>query len=562
MLLRRRMEAPPQDNVKNDSNNGGAVTRTQSNEEAPFTVDDLQSELSSIPNLSETHKSSVTTSSQPATNASGLDAKILSPSTHDLPQALLTSEAAAAAAAAAHSDNATSPANSAEGAEGHSGVVDAPPTGQAEQKPLQSPSADAQSQSNPSAADAPMPSSAPQSAMPGDDSPKSEQHHMHVSEQQGDSSWASDAFPDDTTNVEAAAPTRGTEASTRANNDADLEGSSVLAQGQLEGGDRADVAEGYQASTKDAAHEPSTVTGSHTSTGQSEPPLETQVNDSDWADDGFAEAPASISTDMPSDSDLTGVPASGGIELLNSSSNSQHSPLMPKEPQPNDSHWADDAFAAVPDAEQSTSPVPFAETHAAEIDVNDPHDSGALGTAASSEAPSVQVSASDAELPSSAAAAREADTAAAGEAGTAAGINRPAQPGEQQVDDDDWGDDDDFGDFNDAGNDNDDDDGGFGAFNEAETVTPRSADASVQSPESHPQAPQPSTESPGMCKRDCCNSPLRYPTPPPPTPTPTARSCALILYSCCNPPFNLRSSAFTKFVHVQQAAIHCRCIQI
>ena len=600
------MEAAPQVDANNDSNNARSVTRTQSNEEAPFTVDDLQSELSSIPTLSERHQSPA---SQPATNASGLDAESLGPFTHDSSQALWTSDAAAAAS----SVSVSGPAKSAEEAEGHNAVVDSPPAEQAEHQTLQSPSADAnagtttgyshaplqaannppetltnpqqpsaahkqhipaeepptssteagpgstvqedtaapgssnagnplstssthpvedhvaaqawlddasESQLQPPAADAPAASSAPQSPMTRGASPNFQQLHMHVSEQQGDSSWATHAFPDDTTDVEAAAATGSTEASTEVDTDADLEGSSVQAQGQLEGGSRADAAEGHQASTRGTPRESSTAAGSHTSTDQSEPHMETQASEFSWADGAFAEAPASTNMDTPSDGRFTEVPASGDLELPTDSSISQHSSRMALEALADDSHWADDAFAAAtaaPAAKQTASPAPSAETQAAVAGASDNDDSVAQATAASSEALSGDLSASDTGVPSSLA----ADTAATGEAHTAAGTNEPEPPGKQQADEDDWGDNDDFGDFNDAGDDGDD--GGFGAFNEAEAVTPISADSSVQSPESRVQAPQLPSAPPGMCKQVMLQTLYINPPPclsPPPSPTP------------------------------------------
>ena len=589
------MEAEPQHNVNNDSNNAEAVTRTHSNEEAPFTVDDLQSELSSIPNLAEMHQSSATPASQPISNASNLDAKALGPFTNDSPQALWTSSAAAAEAAA-HSDDHTVLATSAERAEGHDRVADSPPTEQAEQQKIQTPSVDAtaaattgyshaslqaantspeavahpqqppaaQKQDIPaeehptsnteagtgrivqedaaalgpsndgsplstssihpdenhaapqalmmnaptseSSADAPTAGSAPQPAMSRDARPSSGQLHMHSLEQQGDSSWGSDAFPDETTHVEAAAATGSTEASTEADTDADLERASVQAQGQLEGGDRADVAERHQASTTDSLHHSTTTAISHTSTDQNEPRWETQANDSSWADGKFAKFSASLNTEAPSDGAITGAPASEGFEVPTESSISQHSPVMPKEPLTDESHRADNAFAAataVPDAEQTAPLAPSSETQAAVAGIGDPDDSVAQATAASSEAPPVEPSAPDAKAPKSTEAVSEADAAATGKADTAAGANVAEQPGKQQALEDKWGDDDDdFGDFNDAGDDGDD--GGFGAFNEASAETPRSADASVQSPESQSKALQPSSMPPGMCKQDCC----------------------------------------------------------
>ena len=563
------MEAAPQHSINDDSNNAGAVTRTYSNEEAPFTVNDLQSELSSIPNLAETHQSSISPASQLVTNASGLDAKALSPFTHDSPQVW----SSGSAAAAAHIDDIVRLTNPAEGAEGHNRAQ----TEQAEQQTLQSTSADANAAtttgyvhaslqaentspealatpqqppeaqkqhtraeehppssteagpgraekeeaaapgsssadqpmstssthpvdhhaapqpwlrnapiSEPSAADAPTAGSALQPAISRDDKPSSEQLHMHASEAQGHSSWATDAFPDATTDVKAAAATASTEADT----DADLEGSSIQAQGQLEGGDKSDVAEEHQASTKDTPYDSSTALGSHTNTDQLKPHLETPANDSSWGHAAFAKPPAPMNTDMPSDGE---VPASEGLELPTESSISQHSLAMPEEPLTDESDWADNAFAAAtaaPDAEQTAAVAPSAETQAAVAGIVDATDNVAQAVAASSEAPSVELSAPDTKVPhspsateASPAATTEADTSVTGEANTAADTSAPEQPGKQQADEDDWGDDDDdFGDFNDAGDDADD--GGFGAFNEAEAVTPRSADASVRSPES------------------------------------------------------------------------------
>ena len=598
------MEPAPQNEADNDSNNARAVTRTQSNEEAPFSVDDLQSELSSIPTLSETHQSSATPASQPATNASGLDAESLGPFTHDSSQALWTSDAAAAAE---RSESASGPANSTEAAEGHNAVVDSPPTQQAEQQTLQSPSTDenagtptgyshaplqaannppealtiwqtpaaqnqhtpaeehpassteagpgsteqedaaaprssnagnplstssghpiedhaaaqawldnaSQSQSQLPAADADAlaASSVPQSAVPR--GANSQQLHLHVSEEQRGSSWASHAFPENMTDVEAAATTGSTEASTEGNIDADLAGSFVQAQGQLQGGGRADAAAGHETSTKDTPHKFSAVAGGHTSTYQSEPPLETQANDSSWADGESAEAAAFTNKDTPSDGGFTEVSASGNLNLPIDSSISQNSSRVPQEPQADDSHWADDAFAAATAAsaaEQTASSAFYAESQAAVDGLGDTVDSVAQTTAASSEAPSGELSASDTGVPSSLA----ADTAATGEANTAADTNVAEQPGKQQADEGEWGDDDDFGDFNDAGDDGDD--GGFGAFNEAEPVTPRSADSSVQSPQSRVQAPQVPSTPPGMCKQDCCKPYICPPTPPHPTP--------------------------------------------
>lgn len=574
------MEAAPQHSINDDSNNAGAVTRTHSNEEAPFTVNDLQSELSSIPNLAETYQSSASPASQLVTSASGLDAKALSPFTHELPQVWTSGSAAAAA----HIDDTVGLANPAEGAEGHNRAQ----TEQAEQQTLQSTSADANAAtttgyahaslqaestspealptpqqppealatpqqppeaqkqhtpaedrppssteaepgravqeeaaapgsssadqtlstnsthpvehhaapqpwlrnapiSEPSAADAPTAGSALQPAMSRDDKPSSEQLHMHASEAQGNSSWATDAFPNAITDVKAAAATGSTEADT----DAELEGSSVQAEGQLEGGDRSDVAEEHQASTEDAPHDSSTAVGSHTDQGK--PHLETSANDSSWAHAGFAKPPALMNTDMPSDGDSTQVPASEGLELPTERSTSQRSPSMPEEPLTDESNWADNAFAAAtaaPDAEQTAAVAPSAEIQAAVAGIGDATDNVAQAVAATSEAQSVELSAPDTKVShslsateASPAATTEADTTAKGEANTAADTSAPEQPGKQQADEDDWGDDvDDFGDFNDAGDDADD--GGFGAFNEAEAVTPRSADASVRSPES------------------------------------------------------------------------------
>jgi len=82
-----------------------------------------------------------------------------------------------------------------------------------------------------------------------------------------------------------------------------------------------------------------------------------------------------------------------------------------------------------------------------------------------------------------------ADQVSPGEAATAAPIGASAKQvaAEQVAADDDWGDDD-FGDFNDAAEQGDDD--GFGAFNEADAEAGSSEAPAAQSPQSQPQHQQ------------------------------------------------------------------------
>lgn len=627
--------------LNDKSNNGETVRRTQSTEEAPFTVDDLQSELSCNPNFSEMIKASVPLDSEPAANASGVKAEAVRSPMHDAPQAAETSSAAAATAA--HSSDTPAPAISTEGADGRNGVLESLPAVLAEQPP--SPSATSSAGTTTEHPDAPLqaadtqpkppvtlqpppeqgalpqahpPSSteagpdqtrqedpvtagpsdagaapstspthsyeeldAPQAGLNGmpesevsaavapaadsaahsppsrDASLNTEELDMHVPEQQGDTSRASDAVPADTAHADAAAPSVRTEAKTNLG----LEESPVKAQGQSEADDTADVAEGQQPSTDETVA-----------------PWETQASDFGWADGGFAEAPASMDVQPPDGGDLNGAPASVSTELPTDGSTGQHFLVLPKEAHADDSHWADDAFAAAPawpNAEQTTSQAPSTDAQAAVAGTGDTEDSVAQAAVDSSDETSGKLLPTDAELPSTpaasgvvdtaaagvvdtavagepdTAAAGKCDTAAAGEADTAGGTNGSEQPGKGEAEGDEWGDDDDFGDFNDAGSDGDD--AGFGAFNEAEAVTPTSADASVQSPETTPRATQPSSVPPGIRKQDYINL---DPSPPrPPTHTYTYPQAApMHALSHAVPAMDVRSSTSTQHIHVKHAS--------
>ena len=613
------MDAAQQQHVVDDDR---TVRRTVSNEDAPFTVDDLQSELSNIPNGSEMHQSSVTPDSKPFTNASGLHETPFNggASSQVLSQSLPTTEAAAARGGVI-----TGPAKPAETAESRNEGAE---VSLAEQQASQSPSADSSagitttplshaslhpetsaspryqpeqgtpteerpssteaaapgtgvqedslaapgidvqedslaagsrdagitspgnpaeqyaatglssdgvstSQSEPSAA--PTTGLAAHSVIARDASPYSEQLPMHVSQQPRESSWTSDAFPADTTDAKAAAP----EASTDANTDLDLGGSLVQVQGQPEGGDNADEAETQQRSADDASQNPSTAAESHTSKDQTLSPLEMQTNDdSEWADGDSAEAPASVNMDIPgdgaasqhsavvpaepqtddgdwADAGFAEAPLSGNVDIPTDGSTNQNPPksAMPTEPEADDSQWADNAFAAATtalDAEQTASLAPSLGAHAAVTGPDETDGIDAQAKAASSERATeellVESSAPNAELLSSTAATTEADTAATTAADTVAGTNSSEQLAEQQEGEDDWGDDDDFGDFNDAANDGNDE--GFGTFNEADTGTTGSADASVHSPEKQQQAPHSSTVPPSTSFNQSCSTPL------------------------------------------------------
>lgn len=609
--------------VDDESNNGETVRRTQSSEEAPFTVDDLQSELSSNPNFPETLQSSLPPDSKPAASASSLEVEAVKSSMHDAPQAAETSSAAGA-----HSSDPPAPANCTERAEGHNGVVEYPPTVQAEQPPSpgatssagtpteypdtslqaadthpeasvtpQSPlQQDALTQAHPpssteagpdrtrqadavnpgpsdagadpstssthsseqhsasqagldgtpaseaSAADAPSAGSA---APPSRDAGlNSEQLDMHVPEQQGDTSTASDASPADTSGADAAAPSVRAEANTEVETNSGLAESPEQAQGHSEGDDAADVAEGQQPSPDETAHKSIPAAESHTSTHETVSPWETQANESGWADGGFAEAPASMKVDTPDGGDLPDAPAAASTELPVDGSTGH---VTPREPDIDDSHWADDAFAAAPawpNTEQTTSLAPSTDPQAAVAGTGDTEDSVVQTAMDSSDESPSKLPPTDAELLSSPAASAVVDTAAAGmsdtaasgvvdtaaagEADTAAGANRSEQPGTGEAEGDDWGDDD-FGDFNDAGS--GDEDGGFGAFNEAEAVTPTSADASVRSPETTPRATQPSSVPPGIRKQGCMK--LDPSAPPPPTHTRAPMLLPCMVHPAC-----------------------------
>lgn len=532
-----RMEAANQQRANEDSDDSRAVRRTQSIEKAPFTVNDLQSELSSNPNLSDMRQFTSTPDSKPATNASNLNQNPFNPPTEDTPTSLWANQAAAA-----HSDTGTSSAEPAETADGYRGNAEATPPDQAEQQAPEPPSpaspVAATPLSNASTLEEPAESRhLPQHATPPEEHPPSSTEaepdsaqedtlasgldngnatlgtssSKPVEQQAAPTAWskastsqseasagnvhtpgpiaqssARDANPTsqqlqtesswgaDIFPAEMSATAAAPAVSTAASADVDSAGSCPQAQGPSEGHDTAGEAEAQQPTTDAAAAlKSSRAAESHMSNIQSQ----SQDGDDSWADADFANVPAAADTDVPNDG-----------------SSSQQSSAMPIESHADESQWGASAFAAAtaaPDAEQTASLAPSPQADAAVTDLGNTSVTPQAQAASpdwAKEVPSAELSASNVEV--------SASTAAAGEADTAAGAEGSEQPGTQQADEGDWGEDD-FGDFNDAAGAGDDE--GFGDFNEADTATPRSADASEQSPESRRQASQPSVAPAGVC---------------------------------------------------------------
>lgn len=529
-----RMQAANQQRANEDSDDSRAMRRTQSVEKAPFAVNDLQSELSSSPNLSDMRQFTSTPDSKPVTNASNLNQNPFNPPSEDTPTSLWANQAAAA-----NSDTGISSAEPAETADGYRGNAEVTPPDQAEQQAPEPPSPASPVAATPlSNASTPLEEPAesrhpPQHATPLEGHPPSSTEAEPGSAQEDTLASGLDNgnVPQSTSSSkpveQQAAPTAGSKASTSqseasagdvhtaaqsstreanptseqlqtqsgwgadifpaemsataaapavstaASADVESAGSSPQAQGPPEGHDRAGEVEAQQPITDAAAaHKSSRAAESHMSSIQSQ----SQDSDDNWADADFANVPAAADTDVPNDG-----------------SSSQQSSAMPTEPHADESQWGNSAFAAAtaaPDAEQTASLAPSPQADAV-TDLGKTSVSPQAQAASpdwAKEVPSAELSAPNVEV--------SASTAAAGEADTAAGAEGSEQPGTQQADEGDWGEDD-FGDFNDAAGAGDDE--GFGDFNEADTATPRSADASEQSPERRRQASQPSLAPAGVC---------------------------------------------------------------
>ena len=296
----------------------------------------------------------------------------------------------------------------------------------------------------------------------------------HLSQQQEDSNWAQDVFPDDAPDAVASAPHN----SIAAAHEMASGRPSPQAQGASQGNDGTDEdhTDTDQLGARSVVDAASTTGDGSLSLSQDETGLRTEVQaaDSDWADGAFAEGSPPVQADAQIDC-----------------STSQEGDLaMPQ--QASDGDWADNAFAVAPpavEAEQPASLPPSAEADAAALTQGQPNASiqehadsdGWASKGFSAEPLPAQTQEPAAASPSTAAVA-EADMAA--DSSSASG--QSAAPHKQQADEEDWGDDD-FGDFNDAAN--EPDDNGFGAFNEADAMAGKVEEV-AQSSEVQPQTPQ------------------------------------------------------------------------